>query len=181
MLHFQSSKWQIKSDCSALFIQFCVKCSFVHSSYKRCLIQSVICIVSVVLRWVHGRSCSGQRAGNVRCEICRGTGEETRQRQTVVHAADVLHIDRARHTPSPHHCISFRNWTPVPVELENNIAEQFKFSLIFLLDKFQLLKLGCKNGSLLHFHNEGWGRNSLSPFGRRVENDHEKSNYVFGT
>lgn len=61
---------------------------------------------------------------------------------------------------------------------------------------FQLLKVGCKNGSLLYFHNEGWGRNSLSQFGRndsmqmdcliihlseRVENDHEKSNYVFGT
>jgi len=56
--------------------------------------------------------------------------------------------------------------------------------------------LDAKNGSLLHFHNEGWGRNSLSLFGRkdsmqmdcliihlseRVENDHEKSNYVFET
>ncbi len=115
--------------------QFCVKC-IVTSQYdkaemqiifNRCLIQSVFCIISVVLRWLHRGPCAGQRAGTVCCEICRGTGEETRQRQTVVHAEDVLHIARARHTPSPHHWISGRDSASVPVEFTT--AEQFKFSL----------------------------------------------------
>lgn len=143
--------------------------------FNRCLIQSVFCMVSVVLRWLHRGPCAGQRDGTVCCEICRGAGEETRRRQTVVHAEDVLHIARARHTPSPHHWISGRDPASVPVEFTT--AEQFQFSLILkkkekknriLNYQFKTsnpvlaIETKMKNVSFVYFHN-GWDRNSLKP------------------